>query len=134
MSQEILKRLQLKLVLASRQPRNGLWATVDDFKRQLHPNHYLIFCLKELIMFNKDQSGDEAGNIRDKIQLGEELLAIVGKLDPGFTERRGKLLQFLAKERMKLMRLNESSGAAKSSYELVDQATQEAQEAVLCLN
>ena len=107
---------------------------IENFEKHVHPNHFLIFCLKEMIIFNKLDQADIAEVIEENVHIAQEILDLVSKIDPGFTPRRGKLLKFLSKERLKLMRLMESKGKAKSSYEMIQQANSEHQEADLCLS
>ena len=81
----------------------------------------------------KEQSEEPA--LRRRIALAEEMCRIVGTLDPGFTNRMGRLVKHLAKDRIalaKLLKVSEGTGVEEADV-LTAKAMEDVKLATLCL-
>ena len=83
----------------------------------------------------KEQS--EEPTLRRRIALAEEMSRIVGTLDPGFTNRMGRLVKHLAKDRIALAKLLKgvegAGGAVEEAEALTAKAMEDVKLATLCL-
>ncbi len=78
----------------------------EYLSQEVHPNHFLICTLMQKRFFLRDgfDRSDESA-LEEMVRLGERLLRVVTTIDPGFTQRRGRILKVLAKDRMLLAKL-----------------------------
>jgi len=78
---------------------------IAELGATLHPNHYIIFDLKETYVSSSQVSKDQIDVMSIKIQYTQDVLQIVQVLDPGYTVRTAALMKTLATTRMDLSKL-----------------------------
>lgn len=92
-------------------------------------------CILDNVPLQKDTC-DEA-TLRRRIALGEEMSRIVGTLDPGITNRMGRLVKHLAKDRIALSKLlkgaDQGPGSDEEAEALTAKAMEDVKLATLCL-
>ena len=84
---------------------------LQEFENLAHPQHYIVMQAKinlVLMYGDKDFADQEsvAGNQR-KMELCEEVMRVMGKVDPGYSRRRGQLLEELAKAKLAILKKQE---------------------------
>ena len=78
-----------------------------------HPNHYIVMQAKItlILMYGDPEFANQEsveGNAR-KMSMCEEVMRVLGKVDPGFSRRRGQLLEELAKSKLAILKKQELS-------------------------
>ena len=84
---------------------------LQEFENLAHPQHFIVMQAKinlVLMYGDKDFADQEsvAGNQR-KMELCEEVMRVMGKVDPGYSRRRGQLLEELAKAKLAILKKQE---------------------------
>ena len=85
-----------------------------QLRRHLPDNHLFLVCLKEKQLFNRLSADTKTtAGLLKRIGWAEQLIDIVDKIDGGYTTRKGKLFQVLAKDRLCLakIQLQQQQGA-----------------------
>ena len=77
----------------------------------LHPQHYIVIELSHSLIFAYSKPDLTRPQMDRKIQLCQQVLAVLGVVDPGFTSWRGKLLNELSNTVLLISRSDYSAGA-----------------------
>ena len=84
---------------------------IHRLMEHLHPNHSLCVQLKTRLVgdYNKikEKTYDEVSR---QLELAEEVLAVMDKIDPGLTPRRGEMLKHVVNMRMKKANMEVKKG------------------------
>ena len=131
---EISDRLDVaKALIAKHQDPKANMDLVKALETILHPNHFFIYVLKEKQLLNRPKEANTDANIlKKRISLGCELVHLLGKLDPGYTRRKGQLLKALTKDRLTLIKLEKGLESQDLDHQ-AEMAAEELKEMALCL-
>ena len=104
----------------------------------LHPNHFLIFDLKKTIITQMNSSS-KLDILENKLNLCQDVLNLVKKLDPGLTLQYAFLLKMSAMTRAELVKTlkskyPENEKVLKRCTELSQKAMAEFRMGASCLN
>ena len=108
---------------------------VTELRNHLSPNHLFLVALREQQLFTRLSADTRCqSGLLKRIKLGEELVNLLDKIDPGYTTRKGKLFQVLAKDRFCLSKIQLSgSGQEEEGKKSLQRATAELKIATMCL-
>ena len=76
----------------------------------LHPQHYIVIELSHSLIFAYNKKSLSRPEMDRKVQLCQQVLAVLGTVDPGFTSWRGKLLNELSNTVLVISRTDYSAG------------------------
>ena len=76
----------------------------------LHPQHYIVIELSHSLIFAYNKKSLSRPEMDRKVQLCQQVLAVLGTVDPGFTSWRGKLLNELSNTVLLISRTDYSAG------------------------
>ena len=76
----------------------------------LHPQHYIVIELSHSLIFAYNKKSLSRPEMDRKVQLCQQVLAVLGTVDPGFTSWRGKLLNELSNTVLQISRTDYSAG------------------------
>ena len=88
---------------------------MDDFNfrliEQLHPNHSLCVQLKTRLVLEYNKIKDKTfEQVSRQLELAEQVLEVMNKIDPGLTPRRGEMLKHVVNMRMKKANMEVKKG------------------------
>ncbi len=119
--------------------KNDFFTNREDLQkyllREMHPNHFLMCTLLQKRLFIRDHfDHKDEKSLEEMVAIGEKLLNIVTTIDPGYTQRRGRILKVLAKDRMVLARLRKENcvGSEEDFRSAVAVAREECKTMALC--